>query len=123
MTYFLTTPKVKFVGDIKPIFQESCVHCHNGEPIAGRLNLKNRDAAFAGGASAGLIVPGSPETSRLYTKIKLADQDPGAMPPTGHALTDAQLKMIRTWIAQGAEWPSGPEGDVKPNDNMNWRSN
>ena len=113
---------VSFKRHIKPIFESSCLHCHNGDPIAGRLDLRNRDEAFRGGAEAALIVPGSPEKSRLFTKILLADQDPGAMPPTGHALSEKQIARVKAWIEQGAEWPAGEKGELEPSPDMDWRS-
>ncbi len=52
------------------------------------------------------IVPGSPEHSRLYQVATLSDYNPGAMPPTGHAISPKDLATLRVWIEKGAPLPA-----------------
>lgn len=52
-----------------------------------------------------LIVPGAPEMSRFYQVMTLADDQVGAMPPTGHALKSKEVAIIRQWIVDGAKLP------------------
>lgn len=51
------------------------------------------------------IVPGSPEGSRFYQVVVLGDDQPGAMPPTGHAVSERDREALRLWIAAGAQVP------------------
>ena len=48
------------------------------------------------------IVPGEPDQSRFYTVVTLSDDQVGAMPPTGHAISDVDADLIKAWIENGA---------------------
>lgn len=54
------------------------------------------------------IVPGQPESSRFLQVVTLSDSQPGAMPPTGHAISKDEIATLRAWIAAGAPLPDGP---------------
>ena len=49
-----------------------------------------------------LVVPGKPEASLLYTKLTATPPCGARMPFGGGALPDAQIEMVRSWIAAGA---------------------
>jgi hypothetical protein len=36
------------------------------------------------------------------------------MPPVSHRLTNDQITLLKTWIEEGADWPGGEAGRVKP---------
>jgi hypothetical protein len=36
------------------------------------------------------------------------------MPLVGNRLTDTESKILRRWIAEGAYWPDGRAGALKP---------
>ncbi len=66
----------------------------------------------------GIIVPGSAAKSVLVKKITEPDPKDRMPPPdSGHALTDAQIALLKRWIDEGARWdthwaytaPSRPE--------------
>lgn len=116
------TEKVSFEKQIKPLFESRCVMCHNGQVAAGDLNLLTRDLAFRRSSNGPFIIPGDPNGSKLFRMVQLADVEPGAMPPTGHALDGHQLGLVKAWIEQGAEWPAGEPGYLKPAKGMSWRS-
>src|SRR5260370_5475670 len=61
--------------DGAPIFQTSCTGCHGTQVKLKDLNLTTEETAFKGGESGAVIVPGKPEESILYQKVKS-----GAMP-------------------------------------------
>jgi hypothetical protein len=46
--------------------------------------------------------------------ILLPDDQDHAMPATGARLTEDEKKIIQRWIAEGANWPEGPEGALAP---------
>jgi hypothetical protein len=56
---------------------------------------------------ANWIVPGHPERSRFFQVVTFADQTPGAMPPTGHAISRSEIEALKAWIAGGAPLPQG----------------
>ncbi len=113
---------VSFEKNIKPLFQESCLHCHDGSTAAGDLDLRSRQLAFRPSPNGPFIVPGYPDRSKIFRMVNLADAEPGAMPPTGHALTEQQLEHLKIWISQGAEWPSDESGHLQATTGMSWRS-
>jgi mono/diheme cytochrome c family protein len=94
------------------IFDTTCATCHTdvGRSPAAGLNLKS-GSAFANlvnVASSGLpgairVIPGNASGSYLVQKVEGAPGIAGLrMPRNGTPLTDAQIKMIRDWIAAGA---------------------
>ena len=87
-----------FDQDIAPIFVRSCVECHNGFDLKGKLNLSQRNSALKGGKSGTLILPGKPEESLLWNKIKNDD-----MPPD-KPLDQKEKKLVQDWISEGANW-------------------
>ena len=104
---------VSFVDDIKPILQDRCVTCHNSETLPGRLNFESAKGAFVNDKQGRpYIVPGKPEESRLYTAVILPDFYDLAMPPVCHRVSKEGTEKIRLWIAEGADWPTGPEGTI-----------
>ena len=117
-----STEPVSFENEIKPIFEDRCVMCHNGHVAAGDLNLLTRDLAFRRSSNGPFFVPGYPERSKIFRMVRLADHEPGAMPPTGHALSEEELETIKQWIAEGADWPAGEAGYLRPTTSMSWRS-
>lgn len=51
------------------------------------------------------IVPDQPEQSRFFTVVMLSEQQIGALPPTGYALTRRGFAALLTWIREGARVP------------------
>jgi ankyrin repeat protein len=104
--------KIDFARQIKPLLERSCTACHSGDKPRGHFRLDGRDAILKGGASgAAAVVPGHSETSPLidYVSGKVPDSE---MPPRAArerfpGLTTDEVALLRTWIDQGAEWPTG----------------
>ena len=95
------------------IFDPGCASCHTdvGRTPSGGTNLK-AGASFGalvnvpstGKPGAIRVIPGNPNDSYLIQKLEGAPGIVGIrMPRTGPPhLSDAQVKMIRDWIAAGA---------------------
>jgi mono/diheme cytochrome c family protein len=105
--------QVNFANHIKPILETKCAMCHNQDALPGRMSLANRREAQRSGALRGFIVPGQPEASSLITRTNDAHNGVQAMPPVGERLTRDEIAILRRWIAQGAPWPQGAEGQLK----------
>src|ERR1700736_5647177 len=80
--------------DIRPILSHRCYTCH-GPAVANRqskLRLDNEQSAKA-------------KLSEIIRRITAGNQ-PIRMPPAyaGAALSDREITLIKTWIAQGAPW-------------------
>jgi mono/diheme cytochrome c family protein len=100
-------PAVDFVRDIKPIFVQHCYGCHGPGQERGGLSLARHAPALAGGDTAPAFVPGSAGTSLLVERVR-GTRAP-AMPLDGEPLSDAEIRLLETWIDQGAEWPEGAD--------------
>src|SRR5262249_3366561 len=104
--------RIDFAQQIKPVLERSCVACHGGEKPRSLFRLDGRDAILKGGASgAAAVVPGHSEKSPLidYVSGKVPDSE---MPPKAArerfpGLTTDEVALLRAWIDQGAEWPTG----------------
>ena len=99
--------KVDFVKQIKPIFEASCVKCHNPEKHKNDLRFDNKKDALKGGKHGACIVPGKAAESDVVKRISLPPDDDDVMPSKGAHLTKEQIKLVTDWINQGAEWPDG----------------
>jgi hypothetical protein len=106
--------------DAHAILVARCIRCHGGVRERGDLNLLRRERAVlprAEGRPA--IVPGDPDASELLARIASHDADE-RMPPEGPALTDAEVGVLRRWIAEGAAYPThwsmAPVAPVPPPD-------
>ncbi len=105
---------VDFARHIKPLLQSRCINCHNSGALFGDLNLETRALAFKERAKGSIITPGKPEASQLYIVLTLPEPEKKAMPPTGHRIPQKDVDLVKSWIEQGAKWPEGAEGVVKP---------
>ncbi len=83
--------------DIQYIFNNACVHCHNGANPSGGISVDNYDSVKA---SVGTVCSAITSLS---------------MPPrSANPLTPIEIQIIAKWVAQGApEYPS-PTGDPIP---------
>ena len=107
-------PPVSFTLEIKPLIEARCVNCHHAGALFGELNLENRELAFKPRAKGPVITPGDPGKSPFYVVLTLPEGDKKAMPPTGHRISAEETALIKRWIEQGATWPTGSEGVIKP---------
>ncbi|MBA2115143.1 DUF1592 domain-containing protein [Bremerella alba] len=89
----------QFETQVAPILSRHCLECHSASKTEGGLNLSRKQTALAGGDSGRAIHAGSPGDSLLWTHIE-SDE----MPPKRAPLSDAEKKIIRTWIESGAAW-------------------
>jgi mono/diheme cytochrome c family protein len=90
---------------VKPVLELNCVNCHAANRLQGMPSLTDTKALAGLIGPANLIVPGKPEQSRFYLVTTFADDQAGAMPPTGHAMSRREVAVLREWIEQGALLP------------------
>ncbi len=94
--------KIDFGRDIAPILSDTCFKCHGPDEHdrKGDLRLDTREGLFESS-----VVPNDLEASELYHRVFSEDSDL-LMPPqdSGRKLTDAQKKLFKDWIEQGATW-------------------
>lgn len=99
--------ELMFVKEIYPLLDAKCLSCHGkGEKLKGKLDLRTRESALAGGGSEDdVLVPGKPDASAMF--IALEWETPGVeMPPKENdRLNREQVALFKKWIADGAVWP------------------
>ena len=100
--------RIDFDRDVRPILAEHCHACHGRSKQKGGLRLDRKLAAFKGGDSGPVIVPGKADES-LVVRLTAGLEDDRLMPPSGERLASQQVVALRAWIDQGAEWP-GTDG-------------
>lgn len=104
-----------FNREVKPVLQQHCVVCHQGALPPPALNLTDRDSVFRKLPNGKVyLAPGKPDESLLITAISRLGTHPKLMPRTDVSLTDDQIGMLREWIEDGAYWPAGAAGLLKP---------
>jgi ankyrin repeat protein len=112
--------KIDFARQIKPLLERSCVACHSGDKPRGFFRIDGRDALLKGGASGeAAVVPGHSEMSQLIDyvsgKVRESEMPPKAARDRFPALTADEIALLRAWIDQGAEWPTGALTASPPN--------
>jgi mono/diheme cytochrome c family protein len=101
---------VTYATDIKPIFDASCIKCHNSsdptkKPRAG-VGLDTLEAALKGGKHGKFITVGDSAKSDIVLSVAHIGDDPDSFMPKGRdakPLTPEQIGLIRAWIDQGAK--------------------
>lgn len=91
---------VNFDEHVRPLFERHCTTCHNPDDPSGGLNLASYRGALRGGGGGSVITPGNAARSRLMRLVTHAEKP--VMPPEGEKLPDAEIDLLRRWIAAGA---------------------
>lgn len=102
---------VSFQRDIWPVFKRHCVGCHSEKKSKGDLRMDDLAALLKGGKTGPLYVKGKPDDSLLITQVSGDKPD---MPENEAPLSAAKVKLLRDWIAQGAEIDAAPKSEVPP---------
>jgi uncharacterized protein DUF1553/uncharacterized protein DUF1549/cytochrome c len=99
---------VDFSRDVRPILESRCYECHGPRKVKGRLRLDVKSSALKGGLTGPAVIPGNADDSLIVRRMLGLDGE-DRMPKDKDPLPDAQVALIRAWIAQGAAWPDeGP---------------
>jgi len=110
-----------FEKDVRPILRTYCLDCHGGETVKGKLDLRLRRFAEAGGTSGPALVPGDADESYLLVRMQ-----EGEMPPGEKKVPPELIAVVERWIAAGAptlrdEPESIPPGiPITPEDRAGW---
>ena len=94
------TPQQQIALDTHAIFQQSCFNCHGPQGSFKETLLIEHNTLIK---ENGTVVPGNPETSRLYQR--LLGEGGQLMPLGGPPLPDPQIETVKNWILAGApDW-------------------
>lgn len=113
-------PTVRVVAEqkafepVQRVLEKGCVHCHGDNRLSSMPSFESSRALARLVGAGKWVVPGHPEMSRFYQVVVFPDEVPGAMPPTGHAISRKDADILKQWIKAGARLPSGPEIHFSP---------
>jgi len=98
--------RVRFNHDIRPIFSDTCFHCHGFDAKARKAGLRldiREEALKKTENDVFPIVPGKPQESEIIERLYTTDPDDLMPPPKAHKeITPAQKELIKRWVAEGA---------------------
>ncbi len=98
------TGPIDFTRDIQPIL-DKCVGCHGGVKKNAGLSVLSREMLLAPTDSdEPAIVAGDVSASTLVDRI--SSDDPDERMPPEEPLEPGEIAALKTWIAQGVNWPS-----------------
>jgi hypothetical protein len=119
---------IDYNTEVKPILNKKCITCHGGVKQEGGFSLLFEEEAFAPTKSGKpAIIKYKPEESELIRRLHLTDPEE-RMPYKHDPLSKEEIKILTTWIKEGAMWGSHwayqkvKEPEV-PNINDNWIKN
>ena len=97
--------ETSFSKDVNPILQKNCLPCHSvwgpGYAATG-LSLESYDSLMKGTKFGAVTKPGFSGASALVIFVEY-DHQPVNMPLGQKRLTPEDIKLIKTWIDQGAK--------------------
>jgi mono/diheme cytochrome c family protein len=94
--------KVSFAKEVEPLFRSNCQGCHQPAIPHGEYVMTDFAKMLTGGETGdAAIVPGKPEASHLLKQIEKVDGK-AAMPKKAEPLSDADIELVKRWIAEGA---------------------
>lgn len=103
---------------VQTVLETNCVHCHGDNRLSTMPSIHDSRALAKLIGSGKWIVPGKPEQSRFFQVVTFPDQVPGAMPPTGHAISKKDVATLHQWISAGARVPTGATIPFTPRGEM-----
>lgn len=96
------TRKVSYAREIEPLFRSNCQGCHQPAIPHGEYVMTDFAKMLIGGETGDVaIVPSKPEASHLLKQIEKVDGK-AAMPKKAEPLSDADIELVKRWIAEGA---------------------
>ncbi|MCA9193729.1 MAG: hypothetical protein KDB03_18280 [Planctomycetales bacterium] len=95
---------------VQPIFERYCVSCHQTGDKEGDFSASSFNEIIRGTPKGKVIIPGSPDNSRLVRLITSKNDD--KMPPEGEpAPAPDEIRSVLRWIETGAIGPMDQSDD------------
>jgi mono/diheme cytochrome c family protein len=95
---------VSYTREISPLLVKNCGRCHGVRQSVprGDFSVVTYSDLMEGGGLTQTIVPGDPDRSLLVHFIEGRRGDNHRMPQDAPPLKQAEIDLIRRWIAEGA---------------------
>jgi uncharacterized membrane protein len=90
---------------IVPVFEAKCLGCHNDKRSKGDFSMASFQTILKGGESGNAgIHAGNADSSEIYRRLILPEDDDDRMPPKGKTpMTGAETALLKYWIQKGAD--------------------
>src|SRR5579862_159919 len=96
-------------SQVAEILGKNCTGCHNPKDLKGELNLESYGGLQKGGETGPAVVAGKPADSLLLGLVQQKTKPFMPPPKKGKKLSDAEIEVLRAWIAAGARGPQPGE--------------
>lgn len=96
---------VSYSAKVAPIIEQRCLECHQAGGsgyLASGLDMTSHASLMRGTRFGPIIEPGEPLNSVLNQLVEGRAHPSITMPHGGNRLPDAEVALLRTWVAQGA---------------------
>ncbi len=90
---------ISYTRQVLPILRANCVGCHKPGKSKGGLDLTTHAALMQGGKDGAVVKPTDVKASSLADSISGTEPE---MPKEGEPLSEAEVTLMKAWIAQGA---------------------
>jgi WD40 repeat protein len=90
-----------FSRDVMPVFETTCLRCHNTAKQEGGLLLESYEDLMRGGDDGVPVVPGNADDSPIIRQVE--GRAKPKMPPKSD-LRSEDIALLRAWIAAGAKY-------------------
>ncbi|WDE97346.1 hypothetical protein PQO03_05195 [Lentisphaera profundi] len=103
--------EVSFKKHLAPILKQKCESCHGAQKKKGGYGVDTFSKFMKAGKSGDeAIVANSPDESYLY-ELLITDDEDDRMPQKDDALSQAEIKLFKQWIAEGAKFDGDSPDD------------
>ncbi len=90
--------KVTYDDQVFPLFQQSCLNCHNPDKTKGGLDLSTYSGAMKGSSGGKIAEPGDANSKLIIVCLQTGTPK---MPPEGDKLGAAQISILKGWVEGG----------------------
>jgi WD40 repeat protein len=90
--------KITYDDHVFPIFEQSCLNCHNPDKTKGGLDLSSYANTLKGGSGGKIVEPGDTASPLLKAVMGTGENK---MPPEGDAISPAKIAALKAWIEGG----------------------
>jgi hypothetical protein len=104
-----------YLRHVKPLLAEKCFSCHGALKQEGGLRLDTARLAREGGDSGPAAIPHDVAGSELIARITSTEESL-RMPLEAGPLSDLEVRLLKSWIEQGAEGLKDEQPELDPAD-------
>lgn len=94
----MAAERITYDDQVFPLFQQSCLNCHNPDKTKGGLDLSTYSGAMKGGSGGKIAEPGDLNSKLIVVCLQTGTPK---MPPEGDKLGAGQIAILKGWVEGG----------------------